>query len=105
MNKLFVVDIDITHCVTVVVKVMGYLYCPQAPQPQASLQRGLSNSARGVLSNFAQASQLSVASSLMGMTSAKHCGSGSSSSSSSSNRLQHDSRRQIYNIPGIYSIY
>ncbi|KAM9838609.1 LOW QUALITY PROTEIN: transcriptional repressor p66-beta [Aulostomus maculatus] len=41
----------------------------QAPQPQASLQRGLSNSARGVLSNFAQASQLSVASSLMGMTS------------------------------------
>uniref|UniRef100_A0A3Q2WHH3 GATA zinc finger domain containing 2B n=2 Tax=Haplochromini TaxID=319058 RepID=A0A3Q2WHH3_HAPBU len=40
----------------------------QAPQPQASLQQGLSNSARGVLSNFAQASQLSVASSLMGMT-------------------------------------
>uniref|UniRef100_A0A3B4B4T0 GATA-type domain-containing protein n=1 Tax=Periophthalmus magnuspinnatus TaxID=409849 RepID=A0A3B4B4T0_9GOBI len=38
------------------------------PQAQASLQRGLSNSARGVLSNFAQASQLSVASSLMGMT-------------------------------------
>ncbi|XP_027142003.1 transcriptional repressor p66-beta isoform X1 [Larimichthys crocea] len=73
----------------------------QAPQPQASLQRGLSNSARGVLSNFAQASQLSVASSLMGMTSAKHCGSGGSSSSSS-NRLQHDSRRQIYNIPGTY---
>ncbi|KAK1879923.1 Transcriptional repressor p66-beta [Dissostichus eleginoides] len=44
----------------------------QAPQPQASMQRGLSNSARGVLSNFAQASQLSVASSLMGMTSGKH---------------------------------
>lgn len=85
----------------VVVKLMGCLYCPQAPQPQASLQRGLSNSARGVLSNFAQASQLSVASSLMGMTSAKHCGS-SGSSSSSSNRLQHDSRRQIYNIPGTY---
>lgn len=37
----------------------------------------------------------------MGMTSAKHCGSGGSSSSSS-NRLQHDSRRQIYNIPGTY---
>ncbi|XP_060916380.1 transcriptional repressor p66-beta isoform X1 [Labrus bergylta] len=70
---------------------------PQAPQPQASMQRGLSNSARGVLSNFAQASQLSVASSLMGMTSAKHCGSGGSGSS---NRMQHDSRRQIYNIPG-----
>ncbi|XP_060916382.1 transcriptional repressor p66-beta isoform X3 [Labrus bergylta] len=69
----------------------------QAPQPQASMQRGLSNSARGVLSNFAQASQLSVASSLMGMTSAKHCGSGGSGSS---NRMQHDSRRQIYNIPG-----
>uniref|UniRef100_A0A4W5MA79 GATA zinc finger domain containing 2B n=1 Tax=Hucho hucho TaxID=62062 RepID=A0A4W5MA79_9TELE len=40
----------------------------QAPQPQASMQRGLSSSARGVLSNFAQASQLSVASGLLGMT-------------------------------------
>ncbi|XP_051778769.1 transcriptional repressor p66-beta isoform X4 [Erpetoichthys calabaricus] len=39
----------------------------QAPQPQASMQRGLSGSARGVLSNFAQASQLSVAGSLLGM--------------------------------------
>ncbi|KAM4540005.1 transcriptional repressor p66-beta isoform 1-T1 [Odontesthes bonariensis] len=75
----------------------------QAPQPQASLQRGLSNSARGVLSNFAQASQLSVASSLMGMTSAKHCGSGGGGSSS--NRLQHDGRRQIYNIPGLNIAY
>ncbi|XP_051246714.1 transcriptional repressor p66-beta [Dicentrarchus labrax] len=75
----------------------------QAPQPQASLQRGLSNSARGVLSNFAQASQLSVASSLMGMTSAKHCGSGGGSGSS--NRLQHDSRRQIYNLPGLNIAY
>lgn len=84
------------HCVAVMV--MGCLCCPQAPQPQASMQRGLSNSARGVLSNFAQASQLSVASSLMGMTSAKHCGSGGGGSSS--NRMQHDSRRQIYNIPG-----
>ncbi|XP_041868199.1 transcriptional repressor p66-beta [Melanotaenia boesemani] len=73
----------------------------QAPQPQASLQRSLSNSARGVLSNFAQASQLSVASSLMGMTSVKHCG----SSGGSSNRLQHDSRRQIYNIPGLNIAY
>uniref|UniRef100_A0A3Q2PZH1 GATA zinc finger domain containing 2B n=1 Tax=Fundulus heteroclitus TaxID=8078 RepID=A0A3Q2PZH1_FUNHE len=75
----------------------------QAQQPQASLQRGLSNSARGVLSNFAQASQLSVASSLMGMSSAKHCGSGGGGSSS--NRLQHDSRRQIYNIPGLNIAY
>ncbi|XP_029022014.1 transcriptional repressor p66-beta [Betta splendens] len=75
----------------------------QAPQPQASLQRGLSNSARGVLSNFAQASQLSVASSLMGMTGAKHCGSGGGSSSS--NRLQHDSHRQIYNIAGLNVAY
>ncbi|KAM4725360.1 transcriptional repressor p66-beta [Anableps anableps] len=74
----------------------------QAQQPQASLQRGLSNSARGVLSNFAQASQLSVASSLMGMSSAKHCGSGGGGSS---NRLQHDSRRQIYNIPGLNIAY
>ncbi|XP_061822793.1 transcriptional repressor p66-beta [Nerophis lumbriciformis] len=76
----------------------------QTQQPQASLQRGLSNSARGVLSNFAQASQLSVASSLMGMTSGKHCGS-SGGNSSSSNRLQHDSRRQIYNIPGLNIAY
>ncbi|KAM6899494.1 transcriptional repressor p66-beta [Xenentodon cancila] len=76
----------------------------QAPQPQASLQRGLSNSARGVLSNFAQASQLSVASSLMGMTGAKHCG-GGGGGGGSSNRLQHDSRRQIYNIPGLNIAY
>ncbi|XP_068431393.1 transcriptional repressor p66-beta [Clinocottus analis] len=76
----------------------------QAPQPQASMQRGLSNSARGVLSNFAQASQLSVASSLMGMTNAKHCGSGGGGGGSSS-RLQHDSRRQIYNIPGLNIAY
>uniref|UniRef100_A0A8C2KXH6 GATA zinc finger domain containing 2B n=1 Tax=Cyprinus carpio TaxID=7962 RepID=A0A8C2KXH6_CYPCA len=41
----------------------------QTPQPQAALQRGLSSSARGVLSNFAQASQLSVASGLLDMTS------------------------------------
>ncbi|XDV34866.1 hypothetical protein PO909_004970 [Leuciscus waleckii] len=41
----------------------------QTPQPQAALQRSLSSSARGVLSNFAQASQLSVASGLLGMTS------------------------------------
>uniref|UniRef100_A0A671P5E5 Transcriptional repressor p66-beta-like n=1 Tax=Sinocyclocheilus anshuiensis TaxID=1608454 RepID=A0A671P5E5_9TELE len=41
----------------------------QTPQPQAALQRSLSSSARGVLSNFAQASQLSVASGLLDMTS------------------------------------
>ncbi|XP_057683344.1 transcriptional repressor p66-beta [Corythoichthys intestinalis] len=76
----------------------------QAPQPQASMQRGLSNSARGVLSNFAQASQLSVASSLMGMSGAKHCG-GSGGGSGSGGRLQHDSRRQIYNIPGLNIAY
>ncbi|KAK0151926.1 Transcriptional repressor p66-beta [Merluccius polli] len=82
----------------------------QAPQPQAPMQRGMSSSARGVLSNFAQASQLSVATSLMGMNSAKRCTSGGGnggpgSSSSSSNRLQHDSRRQIYNIPGLNIAY
>ncbi|KAM4602646.1 transcriptional repressor p66-beta [Polymixia lowei] len=78
----------------------------QAQQPQASMQRGMSSSARGVLSNFAQASQLSVASSLMGMTGAKRCGGGGgNSSSSSSSRLQHDSRRQIYNIPGLNIAY
>lgn len=92
--------LQILLCVVMIMRFIWCLHCSQAPQPQASLQRGLSNSARGVLSNFAQASQLSVASSLMGMTSAKHCGSGGGSSSSSSNRLQHDSRRQIYNIPG-----
>uniref|UniRef100_A0A8C2Q8T5 GATA zinc finger domain containing 2B n=1 Tax=Cyprinus carpio TaxID=7962 RepID=A0A8C2Q8T5_CYPCA len=73
----------------------------QTPQPQAALQRGLSSSARGVLSNFAQASQLSVASGLLDMTS-KRCG---SSSTSSSSRAQHDSRRQIYNIPGLNIAY
>ncbi|KAB5530891.1 hypothetical protein PHYPO_G00134580 [Pangasianodon hypophthalmus] len=72
----------------------------QAPQPQAALQRGLSSSARGVLSNFAQASQLSVASGLLGMTS-KRCGGGSASNS----RSQHESRRQIYNIPGLNIAY
>ncbi|XP_057210655.1 transcriptional repressor p66-beta [Triplophysa rosa] len=73
----------------------------QTPQPQASLQRSLSSSARGVLSNFAQASQLSVASGLLGMTS-KRCG---GSTSSGSSRGQHDSHRQIYNIPGLNIAY
>ncbi|XP_030202905.1 transcriptional repressor p66-beta [Gadus morhua] len=89
----------------------------QAPQPQAQMQRGMSSSARGVLSNFAQASQLSVATSLMGMTGAKRCTSGgggggnggpggsSGGGGGSSNRLQHDSRRQIYNIPGLNIAY
>ncbi|XP_062846741.1 transcriptional repressor p66-beta [Trichomycterus rosablanca] len=72
----------------------------QVSQPQAALQRGLSGSARGVLSNFAQASQLSVASGLLGMTN-KRCGSGSAGSS----RSQHESRRQIYNIPGLNIAY
>ncbi|XP_045081986.1 transcriptional repressor p66-beta-like isoform X2 [Coregonus clupeaformis] len=74
----------------------------QAPQPQASMQRGLSSSARGVLSNFAQASQLSVASGLLGMTGKQRCGGGGGSSSGGggSSRIQHDGRRQIYNIPG-----
>ncbi|KAI4888983.1 hypothetical protein NFI96_028058 [Prochilodus magdalenae] len=72
----------------------------QAPQPQAALQRGLSSSARGVLSNFAQASQLSVASGLLGMTN-KRCGGGSGGSS----RSQHESRQQIYNIPGLNIAY
>ncbi|XP_029436778.1 transcriptional repressor p66-beta isoform X2 [Rhinatrema bivittatum] len=38
----------------------------QAPQPQATLQRGIPN-ARSMLSNFAQAPQLSVAGGLLGM--------------------------------------
>ncbi|XP_030043048.1 transcriptional repressor p66-beta [Microcaecilia unicolor] len=38
----------------------------QAPQPQATIQRGIPN-ARSLLSNFAQAPQLSVAGSLLGM--------------------------------------
>lgn len=78
----------------------------QAPQPQAPMQRGMSSSARGVLSNFAQASQLSVASSLMGMTGAKRCASGGGNSgATTSSRLQHDSRRHIYNIPGLNIAY
>ncbi|XP_062367658.1 transcriptional repressor p66-beta isoform X2 [Cinclus cinclus] len=39
----------------------------QAPQPQSSLQRGIPTSARSMLSNFAQAPQLSVAGGLLGM--------------------------------------
>ncbi|KAL4624810.1 transcriptional repressor p66-beta-like isoform X2 [Arapaima gigas] len=69
----------------------------QPPQPQASLQRGISSSARGVLSNFAQASQLSVASGLLGMT-GKRCG-------TSGGRPSEDSRRQLYNIPGLNIAY
>ncbi|CAB1320861.1 unnamed protein product [Coregonus sp. 'balchen'] len=78
-----------------------------APQPQASMQRGLSSSARGVLSNFAQASQLSVASGLLGMTGKQRCGGGGGSSSGGggSSRIQHDGRRQIYNIPGLNIAY
>ncbi|KAG9345333.1 hypothetical protein JZ751_009879 [Albula glossodonta] len=71
---------------------------PQAAQSQASLQRSLTSSARGVLSNFAQASQLQVASGLLGMTGKQRCGGGSS-------RAQHESRRQLYNIPGVNIAY
>ncbi|XP_038624943.1 transcriptional repressor p66-beta isoform X2 [Tachyglossus aculeatus] len=39
----------------------------EAPQPQSSLQRGVPTSARSMLSNFAQAPQLSVAGGLLGM--------------------------------------
>uniref|UniRef100_A0A4W5M8N3 GATA zinc finger domain containing 2B n=1 Tax=Hucho hucho TaxID=62062 RepID=A0A4W5M8N3_9TELE len=80
----------------------------QAPQPQASMQRGLSSSARGVLSNFAQASQLSVASGLLGMTGKQRCGGGGGGGTSGgggSSRIQHDGRRQIYNIPGLNIAY
>ncbi|CAB1350992.1 unnamed protein product [Coregonus sp. 'balchen'] len=80
---------------------------PNAPQPQASMQRGLSSSARGVLSNFAQASQLSVASGLLGMTGKQRCGGGGGGTSGGggSSRIQHDGRRQIYNIPGLNIAY
>ncbi|KAJ8290072.1 hypothetical protein GJAV_G00008410 [Gymnothorax javanicus] len=73
---------------------------PQASPSQASLQRGLGSSARGVLSNFAQASQLSVASSILGMTGKQRCG-----SSGGSSRAPHDSRRQLYGIPGVNIAY
>ncbi|XP_031442614.1 transcriptional repressor p66-beta isoform X3 [Clupea harengus] len=77
----------------------------QAPQPQAAaLQRSLSSSARGVLSNFAQASQLQVASGLLGMA-GKHCGGGGGGGGGGSSRSQHDSHRQIYNIPGLNIAY
>uniref|UniRef100_A0A4W5N0V1 GATA zinc finger domain containing 2B n=1 Tax=Hucho hucho TaxID=62062 RepID=A0A4W5N0V1_9TELE len=69
----------------------------QVTQSQASLQRGLSGSARGVLSNFAQASQLSVTSSLLGMTGKR---SGQLSTSGHSRAQQQHSAEQLY-IPGV----
>uniref|UniRef100_A0A4W5MWG0 GATA zinc finger domain containing 2B n=1 Tax=Hucho hucho TaxID=62062 RepID=A0A4W5MWG0_9TELE len=60
---------------------------PQVTQSQASLQRGLSGSARGVLSNFAQASQLSVTSSLLGMTGKR------------SGQLSTSGHSRLYSIP------
>ncbi|KAI4892426.1 hypothetical protein NFI96_019359, partial [Prochilodus magdalenae] len=73
----------------------------QAAQSQASVQHSAnsagSGSARGVLSNFAQASQLALPTAIMGMTS-KHC-------SSSSSRAQHDRRHQLYSIPGVNIAY
>ncbi|XP_017332144.1 transcriptional repressor p66-beta isoform X3 [Ictalurus punctatus] len=73
----------------------------QVAQSQVSLQRSVSaagsGSARGVLSNFAQASQLALPGTIMGMTS-KHC-------STSSSRSQHDSRHQLYGIPGVNIAY
>uniref|UniRef100_A0A8C7G7U5 GATA zinc finger domain containing 2B n=1 Tax=Oncorhynchus kisutch TaxID=8019 RepID=A0A8C7G7U5_ONCKI len=75
---------------------------PQVTQSQASLQRGLSGSARGVLSNFAQASQLSVASSLLGMTGKR---SGQLGTSGHSRQQHHDNRRQLYSIPGVNIAY
>lgn len=73
----------------------------QSAQSQVSVQRSASSassgSARGVLSNFAQASQLALPTAIMGMTS-KHC-------SSSSSRAQHDGRHQLYSIPGVNIAY
>ncbi|XP_045070702.1 transcriptional repressor p66-beta isoform X2 [Coregonus clupeaformis] len=83
---------------------------PQVTQSQASLQRGLSGSARGVLSNFAQASQLSVASSLLGMTGKRSGQQGTSGHSRAQQQQQqqqqhHDNRRQLYSIPGVNIAY
>ncbi|XP_056142005.1 transcriptional repressor p66-beta isoform X3 [Lampris incognitus] len=77
---------------------------------QSCVQRGnLCGSARGVLSTFAQASQLSVASGLMAMS--------ASSSSKHHHRQhhlhpqqqqqqqQHDSRRHLYSLPGVNMSY
>lgn len=73
----------------------------QVAQSQVSVQRSISaassGSARGVLSNFAQASQLALPGTIMGMTS-KHC-------STSSSRSQLDSRHQLYGIPGVNIAY
>ncbi|GAA6074035.1 transcriptional repressor p66-beta-like [Tachysurus ichikawai] len=66
-------------------------------QVQRSLSAAGSGSARGVLSNFAQASQLALPGTIMGMTS-KHC-------STSSSRSQHDGRHQLYGIPGVNIAY
>ncbi|KAL0984874.1 hypothetical protein UPYG_G00149800 [Umbra pygmaea] len=81
---------------------------PQVSQSQSSLQRGLSSSARGVLSNFAQASQLSVASSLLGMTGKRsgQVGPGGHSRAQQQQQQQHhDNRRQLYSIPGVNITY
>ncbi|XP_021413593.2 transcriptional repressor p66-beta isoform X1 [Oncorhynchus mykiss] len=78
---------------------------PQVTQSQASLQRGLSGSARGVLSNFAQASQLSVASSLLGMTGKRSGQLGTSGHSRAQQQQHHDNRRQLYSIPGVNIAY
>uniref|UniRef100_A0A4W4G710 GATA-type domain-containing protein n=1 Tax=Electrophorus electricus TaxID=8005 RepID=A0A4W4G710_ELEEL len=72
----------------------------QAAPSQVSAQRTAppagSGSAHGVLSSFAQASQLTLPGGIMGM-SGKH--------SASSARAQHDSRHQLYSIPGVNIAY
>lgn len=84
------------YCECVCVHIILQASSAQVAQSQVSLQRSVSaagsGSARGVLSNFAQASQLALPGTIMGMTS-KHC-------STSSSRSQHDSRHQLYGIPG-----
>ncbi|XP_062848478.1 transcriptional repressor p66-beta-like [Trichomycterus rosablanca] len=68
-------------------------------QSQVLVQRGLSgasSTARGVLSNFAQASQLTLPGAIMSMAS-KHC--------STSSGRSHDGRHQLYGIPGVNIAY
>ncbi|NXH55896.1 P66B protein, partial [Rhabdornis inornatus] len=59
--------IPVSVCPRVPVSPCPCVRVPQAPQPQSSLQRGIPTSARSMLSNFAQAPQLSVAGGLLGM--------------------------------------
>ncbi|KAM4601552.1 transcriptional repressor p66-beta-like [Polymixia lowei] len=85
---------------------------PQSSQSQGCVQRGAGcGSARGVLSTFAQASQMSVASGLMAMSASKHCnqtaiaGHPRPHHHPRTHHQQQDSRRTLYGLPGVNMSY